>query len=51
MPLGDPHGCNFQYTDEGLPLDTAIVSIPVADVGKAKGFYTDILEMDTVLET
>ncbi len=51
MPLGDPRGGNFQYTNEGLPLDTAIASIPVADPKRAKTFYTDILMMGVVLET
>lgn len=50
MPLGDPHGGNFQYTDEGLPLSTAIASIPSPDPGKAKSFYTGTLMMDVIME-
>lgn len=51
MPLGDPHGGNFQYTDEGLPLDTAIASIPSPDPSRASLFYTGKLQMEVVLDT
>ena len=43
MPLGDPHGGNFEYTDEGLPLDVFISSIPSPDPQKSCKFYTEIL--------
>ncbi|MCL1904549.1 MAG: hypothetical protein FWG19_00265, partial [Methanomassiliicoccaceae archaeon] len=48
MPLGDPGGCNFEYTTEGLPLSLAFVRIPVKDVGRATDFYCDILKMEKV---
>ncbi|MBE6527630.1 MAG: VOC family protein [Thermoplasmata archaeon] len=46
MPLGDPHGANFEYTVEGLPESIHVCTIPVKDVSRAIGFYTDILCME-----
>lgn len=51
MPLGDPHGANFEYTVEGLPLDVFQVVIPVSDPRSSSEFYTDILRMETVSTT
>ena len=51
MPLGDPHGGNFTYTDEGLPLESFVVSVPSRDPRKAVAFYRDTLMMDVVLES
>ncbi len=48
MPLGDPHGANFEYTVEGLPESIHVCTIPVRDVGRALGFYTDILHMEVL---
>ena len=45
MPLGDPHGGEFEYTDEGLPESVFACTIPVRDIGKSSRFYTDILGM------
>ncbi|MFA6709722.1 MAG: VOC family protein [Candidatus Methanomethylophilaceae archaeon] len=50
MPLGDPHGGNFTYTEEGLPENIFAVMIPVKDVSRSIGFYRDILKMKVVLE-
>ena len=50
MPLGDPHGANFEYTVEGLPETVRVCTIPVRDVHRALGFYTDILHMDVLGE-
>jgi catechol 2,3-dioxygenase-like lactoylglutathione lyase family enzyme len=46
MPLGDPHGANFEYTVEGLPESIHVCTIPVKEVDRAAGFYTDILHME-----
>ena len=46
MPLGDPHGANFEYTVEGLPESVFVSTIPVKDVDRAIGFYVDILRME-----
>ncbi len=46
MPLGDPHGANFEYTVEGLPESIHVCTIPVRDVRRAVGFYRDVLHMD-----
>ncbi len=45
MPIGDPHGGNFTYTDEGLPESLFMVSVPSKDPEKALPFYRDILMM------
>lgn len=46
MPLGDPHGANFEYTVEGLPQMTYVCTIPVRDVSRSIRFYRDILGFD-----
>lgn len=51
MPLGDPHGGNFTYTDEGLPLDVFYVSVPSKDPEKASAFYRDVLMMDVLMHS
>ena len=48
MPLGDPHGANFEYTTEGLPESIHVCTIPVRDVSRSVGFYTDILGMEVL---
>jgi len=48
MPLGDPHGANFEYTIEGLPESVFACTIPVRDVQRALGFYKDILCMEVL---
>ncbi len=50
MPLGDPHGANFEYTVEGLPESVFVCTIPVRDVSRSVGFYRDILHMDVLSE-
>ncbi len=50
MPLGDPHGANFEYTTEGLPDEIHVCTIPVKDVQRSKGFYIDILGMELLSE-
>ncbi|MBE6527151.1 MAG: glyoxalase [Thermoplasmata archaeon] len=51
MPLGDPHGGNFTYTVEGLPLETFIASVPSADPVKASAFYRDVLLMKVLMSS
>jgi len=46
MPLGDPHGANFEYTVEGLPESIHVCTIPVREVDHSVSFYTDILQME-----
>lgn len=48
MPIGDPHGGNFQYTTEGLPESVFMASIPVKDPSSALVFYRDTLMMEVV---
>jgi len=48
MPLGDPHGANFEYTIEGLPESIHVSTIPVRDVGRSVAFYRDILGMEVL---
>lgn len=48
MPIGDPHGGNFTYTDEGLPENIFMVSVPSEDPLKAVVFYRDILKMEVL---
>lgn len=45
MPLGDPHGGNFIYTNEGIPKGIAAVSIPSRNIDRAVRFYTESLKM------
>ncbi len=45
MPLGDPHGGNFTYTDEGIPKGVGAVAIPTKDLDRSIHFYTEILKM------
>ena len=49
MPLGDPHGGNFTYTEEGLPLDVFMVSVPSKDPVRASAFYRDVLMMKVLV--
>ncbi len=46
MPLGDPHGGNFEYTVEGLPENIFACIIPVFDIGRSSAFYSEILGME-----
>ncbi|MCL1984020.1 MAG: glyoxalase [Methanomassiliicoccaceae archaeon] len=48
MPIGDPGGCNFEYTTEGLPLSLAFAEIPVKDISRATDFYCSILKLEKV---
>lgn len=50
MPLGDPHGGDFEYTDEGLPENITAVRIPTKDLSVGMKFYTNLLGMEVVTE-
>ncbi len=50
MPLGDPQGGDFEYTDEGLPENITAVRIPTADLSVGIKFYTELLGMDLIVE-
>ena len=43
MPLGDPHGGEFTYTDEGLPLNIRAVTVPVKNMDDSIEFYAGLL--------
>ena len=46
MPLGDPHGGNFIYTDEGIPSGIALITIPSRNVERSVRFYNGLLKME-----
>ena len=46
MPLGDPHGGNFIYTNEGIPSGIALVTIPSRNVERSVRFYNGLLKME-----
>lgn len=46
MPLGDPHGGEFEYTTEGLPGCIQACTIPARDVARSARFYVDLLGME-----
>ena len=46
MPLGDPHGGNFIYTNEGIPSGIALVTIPSRTVDRSVRFYNGLLKME-----
>ena len=46
MPLGDPHGGNFIYTNEGIPSGIALVTIPSRNVERSVRFYNSLLKME-----
>lgn len=48
MPLGDPHGGDFEYTDEGLPQNITAVQVPTKDLDRSIKFYTELLGMEEV---
>ncbi|MGI5964495.1 MAG: VOC family protein [Candidatus Methanomethylophilaceae archaeon] len=48
MPLGDPGGGNFEYTEEGLPQNIIAVRIPTSDLDESTAFYTELLGMEAV---
>jgi catechol 2,3-dioxygenase-like lactoylglutathione lyase family enzyme len=51
MPLGDPGGGLFEYTNEGLPKCLFVYVIPVSDPEKRLPFYSELLGMDVVYRT
>lgn len=48
MPIGDPHGGDFNYTEEGLPKCIFLVEIPSSDIERSLTFYVDMLGMDII---
>ncbi|MDR3075585.1 MAG: VOC family protein [Candidatus Methanoplasma sp.] len=48
MPLGDPGGGNFKYTDEGLPESVFMATVPCRDTAKAAAFYSGLLSMEVL---
>jgi len=48
MPLGDPCGGNFVYTDEGLPESVFMATIPCRNIDLALSFYNGLLGMDVL---
>ncbi len=51
MPLGDPQGSNFVYTDEGKPTGLVMATIRVSSLDMAIEFYRDLLKMAVLQET
>lgn len=51
MPLGDPHGGDFIYINEGLPHGIAAAIIPCRDVKRALMFYVGLLKMELIKES
>ncbi|HKM13589.1 MAG TPA: VOC family protein [Candidatus Methanomethylophilaceae archaeon] len=49
MPIGDPHGGDFEYTDEGLPQNITAVRVPTRDLSVSIGFYTKLLGMEVIV--
>ena len=49
MPIGDPHGGDFEYTDEGLPLNITAVRVPTSDLSTSISFYTNLLGMEVIV--
>lgn len=49
MPIGDPHGGDFEYTDEGLPQNITAVRVPTSDLSASIGFYTKLLGMEVIV--
>jgi predicted enzyme related to lactoylglutathione lyase len=50
MPLGDPQGGDFEYTDEGLPENITAVRVPTKNLSAGMKFYTELLGMDAVVK-
>ena len=50
MPLGDPHGGDFEYKDEGLPENITAVRVPTKDLSAGMKFYINLLGMDVIVE-
>lgn len=48
MPLGDPHGGQFTYTDEGLPAKLCAVTVPSTDLVATAEFYHDLLGFEVM---
>ncbi|MCL2032046.1 MAG: VOC family protein [Methanomassiliicoccaceae archaeon] len=48
MPIGDPGGGNFLYTEEGLPESIFSATVPCADIDRALSFYSGLLGMDVL---
>ena len=51
MPIGDPQGGFFEYTVEGIPESIFAGSVPVSDLERSIGFYTDVLCLDLLGHT
>ncbi|MCL2147727.1 MAG: glyoxalase [Methanomassiliicoccaceae archaeon] len=48
MPIGDPGGGEFIYTEEGLPESVFMAVVPCSDIGLALSFYNGLLGMDVL---
>ena len=46
MPIGDPCGGNFFYTNEGLPESIFMATVPCKDIDGALHFYNELLGME-----
>ncbi|MDI3482195.1 MAG: hypothetical protein PWQ88_66 [Candidatus Methanomethylophilaceae archaeon] len=48
MPLGNPMGEDFVYSDEGLPIGIFMGTVRVSSLEQALTFYRDLLGMEIV---
>lgn len=48
MPLGDPCGGEFIYTDQGLPESICAATVPSTDLVASAEFYHDLLGFEVV---
>lgn len=51
MPIGDPGGGNFTYTDEGLPESVFMAAVPCSSIDRALSFYSGLLGMTLLYRT
>lgn len=50
MPLGDPKGADFTYTDEGRPTGLVLATVRVSSLDMAVEFYRDLIKLELLHE-
>lgn len=51
MPIGDPGGGNFTYTNEGLPESIFMVTVPCREILRSVRFYIELLGMELLYQS